>query len=960
MKRKNLILYTATIASIAAAFWFIMQPQRQLINEPLHSTMEAVEALSVLLMALFLLGRREEGDKFTPPALGFLMMGIINSFHAIAWLGDQFVFFRAAASLAGGLGFSLVWLPASYRTALQKTMVLWAVSAGAIALCVYGLLFPAALPVMVQQGTFTGAAITINFLGGIFFIIGTGRFVLDMHRSNESEDLLFSLIGIFFGLAGLTFQYSMLWSESWWFWHVLRLLASVLVLVVLGFRHLQTTAMIKASLFEREQAEQSLIESEARFRSMASATLDAFILIDNDGNVTFWNDASAKMFGYTKEEITGKYLHSFIVPERHLNAFRRGFETFRATGEGPFIGKVYEIEAIRKNGTEFPVELSLAALKLKDKWCAVGIVRDITERKRLEHSLKRSYELTKAIIDSMSEAISLIDVRNFRIVGVNSTFLKEYGYSDESDIIGKHCYEITHHRADVCGPPDDICPLAETTKMGGHFTVEHVHYGKSGEKIYVEISTSPIMDESGNVVQVVHMQRNITERKLMEEKIRHQAYHDELTDLPNRRFFMDIVAIELPKAHRNQRKLAILFLDLDRFKEVNDTLGHEAGDELLREVSCRLQTCIRESDTIARIGGDEFNILLADIIRTEDITTIIRKIMSSFQSPYRIAGHDLSMTTSIGISVYPDDGKEMDTLFRYADIAMYHAKEMSKNTYQFYNPKINIQSIERMKMEGYLRQAIGRGELSVHYQPQIDIKTGHIICAEALVRWRHPQLGLLPSSRFIPAAEEIGYVTAIDEWVLRSACAQFKLWHDAGYPPLCVTVNLSAREFQNPGLVTVISQILNETGLSTDCLDIEVTESMAMHDIEHTARQLKELTAMGVRISVDDFGTGYSSLNYLKRLPIQRLKIDQSFVKDIATDPDNRAIIQAVIAMAHNMKMKVVAEGVETEEQLDFLHESQCDEAQGFLYSKPLPAEEFKELIAHGNWFDYKHKVTPY
>jgi diguanylate cyclase (GGDEF)-like protein/PAS domain S-box-containing protein len=960
MKSRHLILYTAIISSIAAAFWFIMQQQRQLINEPLHSTMEAVEALSVLLLALFLLGRREEGDKLTPPALGLLMMGIINSFHAISLQGDQFVFLRAVASLAGGLGFSLIWLPSSSGAALRETRVLWAVIAGSLALCVYAFFFPSSLPVMVQQGTFTTGAITINILGGVLFIIGTGRFVLDLHRSNESEDLLFSLVGIFFGLAGLTFQYSMLWSESWWFWHGLRLLASVLVLVFLGHRHLQTTATIKASLSERKQAEQSLIESEARFRSMASATLDAFILIDNDGNVTFWNDSAAKMFGYTKEEITGKYLHSFIMPERYIDSFRRGFEAFQFTGEGPFIGKVYEVEAERKDGTEFPVELSLAALKLKGNWCAVGIVRDITERRRLEHSLRRSYEVTKAIIDSMKEAISLIDVRDFRIVGVNSTFLKEYGYSDESEILGQHCYAVTHHRSDVCGPPDDICPLTETVRMGGHYTVEHLHYGKNGEKIYVEITTSPIMDESGKVVQVVHVQRNITERKMMEEKIRHQAYHDELTDLPNRRFFMDIVSIEIPKTHRSQKKLAILFLDLDRFKEVNDTLGHEAGDQLLKEVSGRLKACIRESDTLARMGGDEFNILLADISRTEDITIIVRKIMNSFQKRYRIAGHDLPITTSIGISIYPDDGKEMDTLFRYADIAMYHAKEMGKNTYRFYNPAINIQSIERMKMEGYLHQAIERGEFSVYYQPQIDIRTGNMVCAEALVRWKHPDLGMLSPNRFIPAAEETGFVKSIDEWVLRTACAQFKKWHMAGYPPLCVTVNLSAREFQNPGLVATIAEILEETGLQPECLDIEVTESMAMRDIEHTVRQLNELAAMKVRISVDDFGTGYSSLNYLKRLPIHRLKIDQSFVKDITTDPDDRAIIQAVTAMAHNMKLKVVAEGVETEEQLDFLQKSQCDEAQGFIYSKPLPAEEFEELITHRKWLDYRNRVTPH
>ncbi|HEX8949947.1 MAG TPA: EAL domain-containing protein [Dissulfurispiraceae bacterium] len=568
---------------------------------------------------------------------------------------------------------------------------------------------------------------------------------------------------------------------------------------------------------ERKGTEGALRESETRLRGIASTALDAVILIDSDGNVSFWNDAATRMFGYTREEMTGKYLHSYIMPERHTDRFKRGFEAFRLTGEGPFIGKVYETDARRKDGTEFPVELSLAALQLKGKWNAVGIVRDITERKR------------------------------------------------------------------------------------------------------------------------------------MEEEIRHLAHHDELTGLPNKRLFMEVVKFELAQAQRNERKLAILFLDLDRFKEVNDTLGHGAGDSLLKEVAGRLKASVRKSDTVARIGGDEFNILLSDISRVEDITTIARKVMSAFQRPFLAAGHEFHVTTSIGISIYPDDSEEIETLFRYADIAMYHAKERGRNSHQFYNSEINIRSVERMKFESYLRRTIEREELSVYYQPQVDIKSGHIVCAEALVRWRHPKLGLLPSKLFIPAAEKTGFITTIDEWVMRTACAQFKEWQEAGHPSLCVTVNLSARGFQNPDLVATIARILEETGLPPYCLDIEITESTAMYDIDRTITQLNELTAMGVRISIDDFGTGYSSLSYLKRLPIQRLKIDRSFVKDITTDPDDRAIIKAVTAMAHNMKMTVVAEGVETREQLNFLHETQCDEAQGYFYSKPLPPEEFSDLIASKN-----------
>ncbi len=307
------------------------------------------------------------------------------------------------------------------------------------------------------------------------------------------------------------------------------------------------------------------------------------------------------------------------------------------------------------------------------------------ERKKMESRLRRSCELTKAIIDNMHESLSLIDVRTFKIIAVNKTFLNEYGYSDESEVLGRSCYEITHRRTEVCAPPDDLCPLIETVTSGEHFTVEHIHYCKGGEKIYAEIFTAPIRDENGNIVQVVHVQRNITERKLMEEKIKYQAYHDPLTDLPNRRFFEEIISVEIAKAHRNKERVAILCLDLDRFKEINDTMGHEAGDILLKQVSKRLKACLRESDIIARMGGDEFSVLLADIGRAEDAASIARKIVRSFEQPYQIGDDAISITTSVGICIYPDNSTAIGELLHCADIAMYQAKKMGRNNYQFCN-----------------------------------------------------------------------------------------------------------------------------------------------------------------------------------------------------------------------------------------------------------------------------------
>jgi diguanylate cyclase (GGDEF)-like protein/PAS domain S-box-containing protein len=469
---------------------------------------------------------------------------------------------------------------------------------------------------------------------------------------------------------------------------------------------------------------------------------------------------------------------------------------------------------------------------------------------------------------------------------------------------------------------------------------------KDGSVLSVQLQSIAAGSPEGNATFCRTAAIDITERKQMEEEIRHQAHHDMLTTLPNRQLFMKILSIELAQAQRGKKRFAVLFLDLDRFKEINDTLGHDIGDKLLKEVAERLRRSVRASDTVSRRGGDEFDLLLTEIPHTDDIITIAQKVVDSIRKPYGISGHEFNMSTSMGISFYPEDGETMEALFKNADIAMYSAKEQGGNSYRFYNPKMNIRLIERMRLESLLRQVLDRAELDVYYQPQLTIDTRQVICAEALVRWRHPELGMLDPVRFIPFAEEIGFITAVDEWVLKTACAQCKEWHNAGLPHLCVAVNLSAKQLQKGDFVERIAGILRETGFDPHHLEVEITESVAMRNLGQTIPNMILLTEMGVSISVDNFGTGYSSLNYLKKLPIHKLKIDKSFLQDLATNSDNRAIISAATALAHNMKLKVIAVGVETEEQLEFLKSTGCQEMQGFLFSRPLPAEEFRELIA--------------
>jgi diguanylate cyclase (GGDEF)-like protein len=433
-------------------------------------------------------------------------------------------------------------------------------------------------------------------------------------------------------------------------------------------------------------------------------------------------------------------------------------------------------------------------------------------------------------------------------------------------------------------------------------------------------------------------------------ELNHLAYHDALTDLPNRILFEDRLTQALILAERNHQPLGMLFLSLDGFKKVHDTLGHDMGDRLLQKVAERLRSSAHQGETVARLEGDEFALLLTQIGGTEgeDVVEVIFQINESLKLPFIIDDHELFITVSIGISLYPDDGADAPTLLKNADAALYRAREQGGDNYQFYTADMNAKAMKRLTLENSLRRALERSEFEVYYQPVLDITTRKITGMEALLRWHHPELGLVQPAEFIPLAENTGMIVPIGEWVLHTACAQSKSWQDAGFAPLCLAVNLSARQFQQQNLADVVVRILQETGLNPHDLELELTESSIMKNAESAVRTLTDLKKMGVKIAIDDFGTGYSSLGYLKRLPIDTLKIDQSFVRDVTTDPDDAALVMTIITLAHNLRLKVIAEGVETEEQQRFLHLLRCDEWQGYLFSKPVPFEAFEKLLLQG------------
>lgn len=559
------------------------------------------------------------------------------------------------------------------------------------------------------------------------------------------------------------------------------------------------------------------------------------------------------------------------------------------------------------------------------------------ERKRAGEALRESEERYRNVFEAAQDVIYTLGMDG-TLTSLNPAFETVTGWPC-ADWAGKSFAPLIH--------PDELNMSIDYFRriLAG----ETVHYElqiltKEGGYVVGEFASTPLI-EDGRITGALGFARDITERKKAEKMIRQLAYHDALTGLPNRALFEDRLRVALAQAHRNEQMLAVMFLDLDRFKLVNDTLGHGDGDKLLQDVARDLSELIREGDTVARVGGDEFTLLLPGINQVGDATDVAERILERLKQPRLLGGHEFRVTTSIGVTIYPEDGMEPAALLRNADTAMYRAKERGRDNFQCYTPAMNANIMERLDLERDLRSALEREEFVVHYQPVVDVAMGRVMGAEALVRWQRPGLGLTLPDEFIPLMEETGMILPLGEWVMRTACRQNKAWQDAGHPPVRVAVNLSARQLQHEGLVGTVAGILAETGLAPEYLQLEITESAVMTNLDVIIEVLYELRAIGVGLSVDDFGTGYSSLSYLKRFPIDNVKIDRSFVRDLAVDPNDAAIVTTIIAMARSLNLKVIAEGVETEEQLAFLKSRACDEFQGFLFCKAVSADAFEKLL---------------
>jgi diguanylate cyclase (GGDEF)-like protein/PAS domain S-box-containing protein len=546
------------------------------------------------------------------------------------------------------------------------------------------------------------------------------------------------------------------------------------------------------------------------------------------------------------------------------------------------------------------------------------------------------------VFESTAEGILITDARE-RIVAANPAFTELTGYSAE-EVRGKTPSLLRSGRHETRFYDE----MWDAVNRAGRWHGEIWNRTKAGEVRPYLMTVTALRDERGVVLNYVGVLRDISTIKQSQQQLEYLANYDALTGLGNRNLFYTRLKIGIDKAQRHKRSLAVVFIDLDNFKVINDTLGHDVGDVLLSEVARRIKTCVRQEDVVCRLGGDEFTVYVEDFNDPESLVGTTQRLTQLISEPYRISGQEIFVTASAGISVYPNDGKTMSELVKNADTAMYKVKEQGKNGFQFFREDMNARAFERLVFVSGLRRALERGEFRLAYQPQVDLASGRLRGAECLLRWQHPDMGEVPPGSFIPVAEDTGLIVHIGEWVLRRVCDQLRAWGGALAGRGRVSVNISARQFRQPELVDTIRRAVAEAGIATHYLGVEITESALVDDPEAAALTLARLKDMGLTISIDDFGTGYSSLSYLKRFPIDCLKIDRTFVRDIATDPDDAAIVTAVIQMAKSLKLDVIAEGVENEDQLKFLRERGCEGAQGYYFARPLPPEQVASwLVKH-------------
>lgn len=698
------------------------------------------------------------------------------------------------------------------------------------------------------------------------------------------------------------------------------------------------TASVK-DITERKQAEQEIQDQQDRINGLIESAMDAIVSADENQNIIIFNHGAEQMFGHRAADIIGQPL-DLLLPIRYRETHSKHVDEFGKTGVTTrTMNRPGQSYGLRANGEEFPFEASISRVEVAGKLIYTAILRDTTMRKQTEAELR----IAAAAFESQ-EGMLITDA-NGVILRVNRAFTETTGYTSE-EAVGQtpRLLQSGRHNADF------YRAMWEAINRTGTWQGEIWDRRKNGEIYPKWLTISAVKGADGSVTHYVGSHIDITERKASEERIKHLAFYDPLTLLPNRRLLLDRLDQALASSTRSGREGALMFIDLDNFKTLNDTLGHDIGDLLLQKVAQRLLTCVREGDTVARLGGDEFVVMLEDLSQdtleaAAQTEAVGKKILATLGQPYQLATHEYHSTPSIGATLFTDHQAEVEVLFKQADISMYQAKKAGRNTLRFFDPKMQDTISIRAALESELHKALENQQFQLHYQIQVD-SSHHPLGAEALIRWIHPERGLVSPAQFIPLAEETGLILPIGQWVLETACAQLKAWQqDALTRDLVLAVNVSSKQFRQPDFVAQVQAAMQRHAINPTLLKLELTESLLLENIEDTIATMSTLKETGVMFSLDDFGTGYSSLQYLKQLSIDQLKIDQSFVRDLASDSSDRAIVRTIIAMAQGLNLDVIAEGVETEDQRQFLQNAGCTQYQGYLFSKPVPIEQFEALL---------------
>jgi diguanylate cyclase (GGDEF)-like protein/PAS domain S-box-containing protein len=700
----------------------------------------------------------------------------------------------------------------------------------------------------------------------------------------------------------------------------------------LDFQGTDAELVTSHDVSERKQAERTT----KLLAAIVDSSQDAIISKSLDGTISSWNKGAERLFGYSSESAIGQPITLIVPPDRRdeeatiLERLKRGEST-----------EQFETVRVRKDGT--PLHVAIAISPVKDNAGRVvgasKVARDITERKQGEQALLRAKEKYRAIFEDAVVGIFQITPESCPL-NINRALAQMHGYDSPEEFMA----EVSNVARQLFVDPSRMDELRQELAQKGEVRGAELEiYRKDRTKKWVVANIREVPDGDTKATHLEGTIEDITDRKIAQERVQFLAYFDELTGLPNRTLLQDRLTTALAAARRRRDKVALLFLDLDRFKIVNDSLGHSCGDLLLQAVAERLKKWARQQDTVARLGGDEFLIVLNSVKDVADAAVAADRLMDAMAAEFTLQGHSISVSCSLGISIFPEHGTDVETLMKNADAAMYSAKDNGRANFRFFTEEMNAQVVERLTLESSLRQALGRKELFLMYQPQMDIATGRITGLEALLRWQHPELGLVPPDRFIRVAENSGLIIPIGEWVLRTACSQSRKWQDEGLHAVQIAVNVFAVQFRQENFCELIRRVLHETGLAPQYLELEITESLLLSNADVMFSVFQELKAMGLRLAIDDFGTGYSSLSYLKKFPVSKLKIDRSFVRDVAVNTDDAAITNAIISMAKSLNLKVIAEGVENEAQLSFLRAHRCDEIQGYYFSKPLPVTEVSE-----------------